>query len=216
MSSDDPEKAGLQPDYKISWEDLFQQVIKFVLGKVVSVETSSQRAVIKSKGCILSQVSSIRRGNRQNVNITFRNAALSLSGKMEWTFQASAKPIQEHDVICLLHGALKPTIIRLYDLGEYEKADERLLEARSGYVTAFSKEHLPRPNQCGRTLLSFVAGEGHEDIVKLLLETVDLDVKDGISSRTPLSRAAENGHEAVVKLLLETGKVEADLKDKSS
>ncbi|KAL5318104.1 hypothetical protein ACEPPN_015209 [Leptodophora sp. 'Broadleaf-Isolate-01'] len=95
----------------------------------------------------------------------------------------------------------------LDDLGEYEKADERLLEARSGYVTAFSKEHLPKPNsQCGRTLLSFVAGEGHEDIVKLLLETVDPDVKDRKSSRTPLSRAAKNGHEAVVKLLLETGK----------
>jgi lysozyme family protein len=34
-------------------------------------------------------------------------------------------------------------IMILDDLGEYKKADERLLEARSGYVTAFSKEHLP-------------------------------------------------------------------------
>jgi hypothetical protein len=307
MSSDDPEMACLQPDYKISWEELFQQLVKFVLGKVVSVKTSSQRAVIKSKGCILGQVSSVRRGDRQNVNITPRNTAWGLSGKTEWTLQASAKPIQEHDVICLLHGASKPTIIRLCkdhfavvviaatplngsgsfgwpdtsqsitqflrdfvlvwdwknpqgkwqdqeeygtltktysqalesskvefgdyfdevtrlwndimildDLGEYEKADERLLEARSGYVTTFSKEHLPRLNsQCGRTLLSFVAGEGHEDIIKLLLERVDPDVKDGKSSRTPLSWAAESGHEAVVKLLLKTGKVEVDSKDKS-
>jgi ankyrin repeat protein len=303
MSSDDPSKAGLQPDYTIAWKELFQQLVKFVLGKDVSVETSSQRAVIKSKGCILGQVSSVRRDDRQNVNITSRNAAWDLGGKTEWTLQTSAKPIQERDIICLLHGASKPTIIRLCkdhfavvviaaiplnrsgsfgwpetsqsttqflrdflliwdwekplgesqdqeeykaltktysqaleyskaefgestrlwndimildDLGEYKNADERLLEAISGYVTAFRKEHLPRLNsQYGRTLLSFVAGEGHEDIVKLLLETVNPDLKDGKSGRTPLSWAAENGHEAVVKLLLllETGKVEADSED---
>ena len=75
MSSDDPDKAGLQPDYKISWEELFQQLVKFFLGKVVSMETSSQRAVIKIKGCILGQVTSVRRGDKQNVNITSRNVA---------------------------------------------------------------------------------------------------------------------------------------------
>ena len=307
MSSDDPSKAGLQPDYTISWEELFQQLIKFILGKDVSMETFSQRAVIKSKGRILGQVSSVRRDDRQNVIITSRNAAWDLGGKTEWTLQASAKPIQERDIICRLYGASKPTIIRLCkdhfaviviavspltesgsfgwpetsqsitqslrdfllvwdwenpqgfsqgreeyetlikiysqvleyskaevedylgkairlwndimildDLGEYEEVDERLLEARSGYTTAFGKEHLPRLNSpYGRTLLSFVAGEGHEDVVKLLLEKVDPDLKDGKYSQTPLSRAAENGYEAVVKLLLETGKVDVDSKDKS-
>lgn len=93
-------------------------------------------------------------------------------------------------------------IMILDDLGEYENADKRLLEARSGYVTAFRKEHLPgRNSQYGRILLSFVAGEGHEDIVKLLLETVDPDLKDGQSGRTPLWWAAYHGYEAVVKLL---------------
>jgi hypothetical protein len=66
MSSNDPSKADLQPDYKISFEELFQQLVKFILGKDISVETSSQRAVIKSKGSILGQVSSVRRGDRQN------------------------------------------------------------------------------------------------------------------------------------------------------
>ena len=113
MSSDDPSKASLQPDYTIAWEELFQQLVKFVLSKDVSVETSNQRAVIKSKGCILGQVSSVRRDDRQNVNITSRKAAWGLGGKTEWTLQASAKPIQERDIICLLHGASKPTIIRL-------------------------------------------------------------------------------------------------------
>ncbi|CZR67942.1 related to heterokaryon incompatibility protein [Phialocephala subalpina] len=305
MSSDDPEKAGLQPDYKISWEELFQQLVKFILGKDISVKTYSQRAVIKCKGCILGQVSSVRRDDRQNANIEFRNTARDLGGTMKWTLQASANPIQEHDIICLLYGASKPTIIRPYkdhfavvviaatplngssslewpktsqlttqflrdfllvwdwenpqgklqdqeeyetltkiysqaleyskaefggylseairlwndimildDLEEHDKADERLLEARSDYVAAFGKNHLPRLiSQCGRTLLSFAAGEGHEDVIKLLLKTVDPDIKDGRFSRTPLWWAAGNGHEAVVNLLLATSQVEVDSKD---
>ncbi|PVH72420.1 HET-domain-containing protein, partial [Cadophora sp. DSE1049] len=114
MSSDDPGKAGLRPDYGASWKTLFEQLVKFILGEDVSVETSDdcQRAVIKIKGCILGQVSSIRMDDRQNVNVT-RNAAWDLGGTVEWTLQASAKPIQVHDIICLLHGASKPTIIRL-------------------------------------------------------------------------------------------------------
>jgi hypothetical protein len=85
MSSDDSEKAGLQPNYEISWEELFQQLVKFVLGKVVSVETSdnSQRAVIKSKRCILSQVSLVRSDNRQNVIITSKNTAWHSGDKIE-------------------------------------------------------------------------------------------------------------------------------------
>ena len=309
MSSDDPSTAGLLPNYKVPWKELFKDLVKFVLGKDVSVETSkdSQRAVIKSKGCILGQVSSIKRDDRQHVNITSRNASWDLGGKTEWTLQASAKPIEERDIICILHGSSKPTIIRpckdhfaiiviaatplneggsfgwpetsqsithflrdfflvwdwekplgesqdqehetlikansqaleyskvefgdhldkttrlwdaimiLDDSGEYEKADERLLEARRGYVTAFRKEHLPRLNsQYGRTPLSFVAGEGHEDIVKVLFGTVDPDLKDGKSGRTPLSWAAANGHKGIVKLLLATEMVDADSKDKSS
>jgi len=304
MSSDHPSKADLQPNYEISWEKLFQQLVKFVLGQDVSVETSGKRAVIKIKGCILGKVLSVRRDNGQHVNITSRKAVWDLGDKTEWTLQASAKPIQKRDVICLLYGASKPTIIRLCkdhfaviviaatplngsgsfgwpetsqsttqflrdfllvwdwgnpqgksqdqeeyetltktysqaleyskaefgdylseatrlwndimildDLGEYENVDERLLEARSGYITVFRKEHLPRLNsQYGRTLLSFVAGEGHEDIIKLMLKKVDPDLKDGKDGRTPLLWAADHGHEAVVKLLLET-KVEADLKD---
>jgi hypothetical protein len=47
--------------------------------------------------------------------------------------------------------------------------------------------------------------EGHEAVVKLLLERgAELETKD-IYGRTPLSRAAGNGRETVVKLLLERG-----------
>ena len=117
MSSDDPDEAGLQPDYEISWKELFQKLVKFVLSKDVSVETSdrTQRAVIKSKGYILGQVSSVRSEDGENMNIIFtsKSATWYLGDKMEWTLQASAKSIPEYDIICLLQGASKPTIIRL-------------------------------------------------------------------------------------------------------
>ncbi|KAM0310603.1 hypothetical protein ACHAO8_007969 [Botrytis cinerea] len=306
MSSDDLEKAGLQPDYNTSWEELFQQLIKFVLSENISVEVSGQRAVIQCKGCILGQVSSVRKGDRQNLTIISRNTASDLGDTIEWTLQASAKPIQENDIICLLYGASKPTIIRLCkdhfdiiiiaattlnteshfewpeisqsttkflrdfllfwdwensyeklqdqekydtltktysqslfsskaksgeylneairlwndiaildDLKEHEKADERLLEARSTYMATFGEEYIPGPlSQYSRTLLSFVAGEGHKDITELLIDIVHPDAKDGKYNQTPLPLAARNGHEAVVKLLLATSQVEVDWKDR--
>jgi hypothetical protein len=112
MSSDNPIAAGLSPDYKVSWEQRFQQLVKFVLGKDISVETCEdcQRAVIKSKGCLLGWVSSVTSDGRQNVKITSKNAAWS---SREWSLQASAKSIRKGDIVYLLKGASKPTIIRL-------------------------------------------------------------------------------------------------------
>ena len=60
-----------------------------------------------------------------------------------------------------------------------------------------------RSKTYGRMPLSWAAQNGHEAVVKLLLETgkVDVDSKDKGYGQTPLSWAAQNGHEAVVKLL---------------
>jgi ankyrin repeat protein len=309
MSSDDPEKGMLQPDYDISWEELFQQVVKFVLGKNISMETSCQRTAIKCRGWILGKIYSVRREDRQYVTIKHNNSVRRQIGHdTEWTLQASAQPIQKFDIICLLYGALKPTIIRLCrdyftvvviaatplnesssfdwrklsqsttlflrdvlltwdwgnaygklqeeeeyetstkthsqapvcskadargylseaarlwnviaifdDLGDFAKADEMILEARSNYIAAFGedKPHVSSFRNT-RTLLSSAAAEGNEDIIRLLLEqldTVDLDIKDKEFRRSALWWAVNHGHEGVAKLLLETGKVEADSKD---
>lgn len=55
-----------------------------------------------------------------------------------------------------------------------------------------------------RAMLSWSSRNGHEEVVKMLLEMgVAFDSKSTIYSTTPLSSAAKNGHDAIVKLLLE-------------
>jgi ankyrin repeat protein len=117
MSSDDPSAAGLLPNYKISWGELLEQLVRFLLGEQVSVKTWVHRemAVIKSKGCILGKVFSVDadHDDRQRVVITSKDAAGHLGPERKWTLQPSAKSVQVNDIVCFLHGAPKSTIIRL-------------------------------------------------------------------------------------------------------
>jgi ankyrin repeat protein len=56
--------------------------------------------------------------------------------------------------------------------------------------------------------MTWAAANGHEPVVKLLLEKGAIsDNKDTKYGQTPLSCAASNGHELVVKLLLEKGAI---------
>lgn len=122
MSSDDC-SLNLSPDYNVSWHALFQQVIKLILCKHVSAMTWENRemAIIKSKGCTLGQISSIETNaawdDRQNIVIskfTSKHLGQKEDWNGRWTLQTAAKPIRKGDIICLLQGALKPTIIRLH------------------------------------------------------------------------------------------------------
>ncbi|KFY02836.1 hypothetical protein V490_00384, partial [Pseudogymnoascus sp. VKM F-3557] len=80
------------------------------------------------------------------------------------------------------------------------------MQRHIGNSTSFafqSKSHLYEED---RTPLLLAARDGHEAIVKSLLNSdiVNIDSKDS-HGRTPLSWAAEDGHEGVVKLRLDKG-----------
>jgi ankyrin repeat protein len=86
--------------------------------------------------------------------------------------------------------------------------------AQNPMKAILGSQHPDSKDDDGQTPLSRAAEAGHEAVVKLLLETgqVEVDSKDRYG-QTPLWWAVQAGHEAVVKLLLETGQVEVDSKD---
>jgi ankyrin repeat protein len=119
MSSVDGSRASLLPNYGVPWQELLQRLVKFLL---VSVETGPKKemAVIRSKGHVLAQVSSVKsditRDSRQSVDIIFKNTLErpGHAGKYDahWTLKISAKQVREGDIVCLLQGAPKPVIVR--------------------------------------------------------------------------------------------------------
>jgi hypothetical protein len=115
MCSDNLKGAGLEPDYKLGWDVLMHRLVKFILGDQVSVDTwvTKEMAFIKSKGCILGEVSQVKSstafGGGQSVNFTFKSSPK----EHQFTLPNSAISVREGDIICLLQGTSKPTIIRL-------------------------------------------------------------------------------------------------------
>jgi hypothetical protein len=97
MSSDRLSNASLLPNYELPWEELLERLVKFLLCEEVSVETRVDRemAVIKSKGCILGQESSVESNtawdDREKVNINYNNRE---EQRRYMTLQASAGSIQ--------------------------------------------------------------------------------------------------------------------------
>jgi hypothetical protein len=123
MSSDIYSSGGLSPDYNVQWKTLFQQVIRLILYESVILSTWQERemAVIKIKGCTLGQVVSIESdatwSDKQHIRVSrYASEWCKNTANIFWTLtlQTLADSIQEGDIICLLQGASKPTIIRSY------------------------------------------------------------------------------------------------------
>jgi ankyrin repeat protein len=120
MSTDDPSHiAGLLANYGVSWKELLQRLVKYLLGDKIQVETWSntrELAVIKGKGYVFGIVAQVQTENgeniRQSVKAIFRSGGRSEGELVCWTTQASAKSIQDGDIICFLEGASNPSIIR--------------------------------------------------------------------------------------------------------
>jgi ankyrin repeat protein len=124
MCSDDLSTARLEPDYTLQWSILMERLVKFILGGHVSVSSweNKETAIIMAKGCILGKVSKVETnvglGGGQTLEAIFKNTSKQLghirNSSACWALPTSAKLIQKGDLICLLQGALKPTIVRLH------------------------------------------------------------------------------------------------------
>ncbi|KAF7933346.1 hypothetical protein EAE99_003231 [Botrytis elliptica] len=120
MSSESSNLAGLSPDYKVTWATLLERLVKFIISQDISLKTWEDKeiALIESKGYVLGRVHSIEidstRHERQCVNIEFKNQPSINKGYTRWILQASAKSIQQGDLVCHLQGTSKPAIIRPY------------------------------------------------------------------------------------------------------
>ncbi|KAM0135480.1 hypothetical protein ACHAP3_005065 [Botrytis cinerea] len=122
MSSGSPNLAGLSPDYMVTWTTLLKRLVKFILFKDVSVKAWEDKEIvlIESKGYVIGHVSSIdadsTRYDRQYVSIVSNNQSEfdNEEHTTRWLLHASAKPIRQGDLVCLLQGASKPSIIRAY------------------------------------------------------------------------------------------------------
>ncbi|OJJ68816.1 hypothetical protein ASPBRDRAFT_132240 [Aspergillus brasiliensis CBS 101740] len=123
LCSDDPETPCLKPNYHLTYDEVVEQVAHYVFGRecAVAILPGTQTAVIRGMGWILGHIVSVERNDSgycdQVIQVSYHKTAL---GKMyqskwanEWILRPSALPIQEYDVVCLLQGALWPTIVRL-------------------------------------------------------------------------------------------------------
>jgi ankyrin repeat protein len=112
-----------------------------------------------------------------------------------------------------LLGALKDYLAQR---GEESRASELLISAsRQGRRTLVRVliESKMSDRSGEEDTLHVAASNGHEDIVRLLLETGRVDVNTTLGSQTPLWGAAWQGHTAVAKLLISEQGIEVNARD---
>jgi hypothetical protein len=125
-----------------------------------------------------------------------------------WTFGHTCDYDPESDPLI---GHFMAFALQAASFKGHQEIVQLLLDRGADINTQGGNVGLKSKSQFGRTPLSWAAGNGHEGVVKLLLETGKVDVESKHRfGRTPLSWAAGNGHE-VVKPLLETRQESEDL-----
>lgn len=121
MSSDDGAKTTLSADYTAPWGQVFRRSVHHFLSEQVSVDTWDDKeiAAIRGKGRILGEIYSVMRDatweDVQTVDIVWGEAiaiGAREKGSSRWTLQSGAKPVEVGDAICLVQGALSPTVVR--------------------------------------------------------------------------------------------------------
>ncbi|PYH66903.1 HET domain-containing protein [Aspergillus vadensis CBS 113365] len=123
LCSDNPETPCLRPNYQLAFSAVVRQVVTYVFrgNHSVEVQPGTNIAVIKGKGWILGRITSVESSKHlhdyQTISIAFHESTLGVAFKnewgKEWVIHASARPVQVYDIVCFLHRASKPTIVRL-------------------------------------------------------------------------------------------------------
>ncbi|KAJ4175987.1 hypothetical protein NW767_015599 [Fusarium falciforme] len=140
------------------------------------------------------------------------------------TKQSDARSVPQEDLLEYFAGPSNTLVerwVRIYRILErysrhYPPERTRLVHVMSRYgVVGALRAILERADQAGtninakdshgQTPLSYAAANGHEAVVRLLLDRGAHTEAPDKEGWTPLSYAAANGHEAVVRLLLDRG-----------
>jgi ankyrin repeat protein len=157
----------------------------------------------------------MRRGNARGSSTTAKYITKYPSGKYRKS-EAACKRVAEQQ------NAQTQTGEEYYEYQEIDIDDIDICgavrdrnEAMVKTLLEIGKVGIDLRDNYHRTPLSYAVVEGHEAVVKLLLDTGGMDVEsnDIETGRMLLSLTAESGHEAVVGLLLDTNKVKVDLED---
>lgn len=122
MSSSNPASVSLVPNYRKPWENVMQNMGRFVVSKEMRVKTRPDTEAIMFEGTsdvlgkILSTKSNTGWGDRQVLKVHWRQTITKADVERYhigfWTIQESAKPVHEGDIVCLLKGAAGASIIR--------------------------------------------------------------------------------------------------------
>ncbi|RDK39324.1 HET-domain-containing protein [Aspergillus phoenicis ATCC 13157] len=119
--SADPITPDLTPNYALPWNKVFQQVTNHIFPEC-SVETwpGSELAIIRGKGWALGHICSVRHVSdfgQQKVRVYLNDTARSMGYESEWDvdweLQTFARFFSPGDIVFLLQGASRPSIIRL-------------------------------------------------------------------------------------------------------
>ncbi|KAE8317945.1 heterokaryon incompatibility protein-domain-containing protein [Aspergillus transmontanensis] len=123
MSSDNHGPGAILPVYTLSWKDITCRLIRFYIGEQACVQTWDDEdiAVIKGKGCVLGVVKKVKLNsskdnmwdNSHNAFVTVQMTGRDARGDGDmWTFFKWPGSIKMGDIVCVLQGASKPTLIR--------------------------------------------------------------------------------------------------------
>ncbi|CAK7224192.1 hypothetical protein SEUCBS140593_005487 [Sporothrix eucalyptigena] len=123
MSTDDLGSAGLFVDYSVAWRDVFERVVRLATSDQVVINTwdRKQVAFVRGNACVLGNVTHVeesgRHDDRQTIAVEWREDLCYFAErhiqKSSLVFRAPAARVLEGDILVLLQGALKPTIVRL-------------------------------------------------------------------------------------------------------